>query len=73
MCQSCAVGTPTSSFSQEGIIEEETLREMAVCPMTRHLPIGIREGHKAKFSGAEDYEIFSQLAQVDHQQGGNRE
>lgn len=41
--------------------------------VTRHLPVGIREGHKAKFSGAEDYEIFSQLAQVDHQQGGNRD
>lgn len=41
--------------------------------VTRHLPVGIRESHKAKFSGAEDDEIFGQLAKVDHQQGGNRD
>lgn len=42
-------------------------------PETKNLPVGISKGHKAKLTGAVDDEIFSHLAQVDHQQGGKGE
>lgn len=52
------------------------MREIAeenYSPETRDLPVSIREGQKAKLAGTVDDEIFSHLAEVDHQQGGNRE
>jgi len=60
--------TPTTvSFSQEGIADEN------YSPETGNLPVGIRDGQKAKLAGTVNDEIFSHLAKVDHQQGGNRE